>query len=143
MKNLRCKETGEEIQVHEVDARDLINSGGYEDLGSVPAFVPSRATTVAELAGKITPEYKGSLERIAALEDQAVLDRARIAELEALVEAKGNQQDITPPDFDVAACEDLDRLKAYAKANGISVHYNAGLAKVKAAILVALEPDEA
>ncbi len=101
MRILKNKETGEQHHAHEIDARDLVNGGLYEDLGAVEVKNQTRVMTVAELAGvakragnmavkvNITdlPEFKLAVaeaaKRIEILEAIVNEKSAKIQELEA------------------------------------------------------------
>jgi hypothetical protein len=142
MKNLKHKDSGQEIQVHEVDARGLINSGEYVDRGTVPVSTPHRVTTVAELAGVRSKAEADALARVSELEAVLVVKNDRIKELEAQVSEFITQAALKigePAPFDFATCEDLEAMKAYATANGITFHHAAGIPKLREAIQSFLE----
>jgi len=73
MKTLKFKETGAEIQVQDIDAKDLLKGGEYEE---VEIVIPLHARPVTDRVDQLERELAASRETIAALQ-------AKVDELEA------------------------------------------------------------
>jgi chromosome segregation ATPase len=136
VRNLKNKASGEQIQVHEVDARELVKGGLYEDLGAVQIQNARRTMTVAELNGlkqrvenasvKVDvlnlPEVRQAIDSAAAKiqELSSLIEErdARIAELEEQL-AANSEGDEGPSEIEALQAK-IDALEGKKAAGTMS-----------------------
>ncbi|HLP29807.1 MAG TPA: hypothetical protein VK150_00505 [Geothrix sp.] len=143
MKILKHLESGQEITVHDVDARDLLKTGEYESLGEAPGFKATKEAAADALKVQVkvdgrpfSVEIKEALEALEGMKAELAARDARIAQLEAAL--AGNHVD-------------LDAMKAgelidYAAKNGLDIGGlvpQSGQAKILAAVKESLAKKEA
>ena len=137
MKILTHIETGEEITVHDIDARELMKSGEYDSMGEAPGFKATKeaAADVSKLHITVdTSAIKKELDEVLAgmesLRQELASKDARIAELEAALAGK-------PVDLDSMKAGELIAYANKRKLDIGNIVAQAGQPKVLAAVKAA------